>query len=186
MIITITGKPCSGKGTASKEFCKKYGFEYIGTGNMFREYAKQYGHDILSFQEQSSLVTKIDNLIDTKIYQIGQTKLNENIIIDSRLAWHFIPNSFKVFIDIDDETAAKRLFSANRDSESVQTLEEAKQSLIERWNIENERYQKLYNIDNLNLNNYDLVINSKNLTPMQVVEEIYKNYQKFLKKKIKV
>lgn len=181
MIITITGKPCSGKGTASKEFCKKYGFEYIGTGNMFREYAKQYGYDILSFQEQSALVTKIDNLIDTQIYNLGQSRLNDNIVIDSRLAWHFIPNSFKVFIDIDDETAGQRLLSANRDSESAQTLEEAIKTLKQRWNVENARYQELYNIDNLNLNNYDFIINSKDLSPEQVVEKIYENYQIFLK-----
>ena len=117
MIITITGKPCSGKGTASKEFCKKYNFEYIGTGNMFREYAKQYGYDILSFQEQSNIVTKIDKLIDNQIYEIGQNKLNEDIVIDSRLAWHFIPSSFKVFIDIDEKTAAKRLLETNRETE---------------------------------------------------------------------
>lgn len=186
MIITITGRPCSGKGTASKEFCKKYGFEYIGTGNMFREYAKQYGYDILSFQEQSSIVTKIDKLIDTKIYEIGQTRLNNNIVIDSRLAWHFIPNSFKVFIDIDDETAGQRLLNANRDSESVQTLDEAISSLKQRWNVENSRYQELYNIDNLNLKNYDLIINSKDLTPEQVVEKIYENYKNFIKNQQKI
>ena len=32
MIITITGKPCSGKGTVSKLFCEKYDFKYICTG----------------------------------------------------------------------------------------------------------------------------------------------------------
>ena len=183
MIITITGKPCSGKGTAAKLFCEKYGFEYIGTGNMFREYAKQYGCDILSFQEQSSVVTKIDKLIDSQIYEIGKSKLNDNIVIDSRLAWHFIPNSFKVFIDIDNETAGQRLMSANRDSESAQTLEEAISSLNQRWNVENTRYQELYNIDNLNLDNYDFIINSKDLTPAQIVEEIYKSYQNFIKNK---
>ena len=52
MIITITGKPCSGKGTVSKEFCKKYNFKYLCTGDMFRELAKQYGYStVLEFQQ---------------------------------------------------------------------------------------------------------------------------------------
>ncbi|MBQ8615856.1 MAG: nucleoside monophosphate kinase [Clostridia bacterium] len=181
MIITITGKPCSGKGTTSKGFCKKYNFEYIGTGDMFREYAKQYGYDILSFQEQSDIVTKIDKQIDNQIFEIGKSRFSDNIVIDSRLAWHFIPNSFKVFIDIDDKTAAERLLGTTRETESATSIQEAIKKLKHRWNVENVRYQKLYNIDNLDLNNYDFVINSKNLTPEQIIEEIYKNYQKFIK-----
>ena len=181
MIITITGKPCSGKGTAAKLFCNKYNFEYIGTGNMFREYAKQYGYDILSFQEQNDKIKEIDKLIDNQIYEIGKTKLNENIVIDSRLAWHFIPKSFKVFIDIDDETAGERLLNANRETEKHKNLTEAISSLKTRWNIENSRYQELYNIDNLNMSNYDLIITSKDKTPEEIVEKINVEYKKFIK-----
>ncbi len=182
MIITITGKPCSGKGTAAKLFCDKYNFEYIGTGNMFREYAKQCGYDILSFQEQNEKIKEIDKLIDNQIFEIGQQKLNSNIVIDSRLAWHFIPNSFKVFIDIDDTTAGKRLLNANRETEKHSNLVEAISSLRTRWNVENTRYQELYSIDNLNFNNYDLIINSKDKTPEEIVEIINKEYLKFINK----
>ena len=64
MIITITGKLCSGKGTVAKELCSRFNFEYIGTGNMFREYAKQRGYDnILTFQEQDEQIKEIDKLI---------------------------------------------------------------------------------------------------------------------------
>ncbi len=181
MIITITGKPCSGKGTAAKDFCKKYNFEYICTGDMFRAYAKEFGYDnILAFQEQDLRIKQIDKLVDDKIYEIGRTRANENIVIDSRLAWHFAPNSFKVFIDVDDETAGNRLINANRDTEKSSTLNEAISKLQSRWNIENERYMELYNVNNLNLKNYDLIIDSSNLTPSEVVEKIYGNYLKFI------
>ena len=45
MIITITGKPCSGKGTVAKELCSKFNFEYIGTGNMFRDIYHRNGYE---------------------------------------------------------------------------------------------------------------------------------------------
>ena len=78
MIITITGKPCSGKGTVAKEFCKKYNFKYLCTGDMFREYAKLYGYDnILTFQEEDENVKKIDKLVDDKTYEIGKNQINE-------------------------------------------------------------------------------------------------------------
>ena len=40
----------------------------------------------------------------------------------------------------------------------------------------------LYKVNNLNLNNYDLVIDSTNLTPEQVVKQIKQGYDKFLNK----
>ena len=153
MIITITGKPCSGKGTAAKEFCKLFNFEYLCTGDMFREYAKKFGHEsILSFQEEDDRITQIDKLIDNKTYEIGKTRLNENIVFDSRLAWHFIPDSFKVFIDVNDRVAGERLFNAKRETEQISSIEDAVQSLNARWNVENERYTDLYKVNNLNLN----------------------------------
>ena len=184
MIITITGKPCSGKGTTSKLFCQKYNFEYIGTGNMFREFAKQYGYDnILEFQQKSDKIKDIDNEIDNKTIEIGKTRLNDNIVFDSRLAWFFIPNSFKVFIDIDDDTAASRLLNANRDTELAQDINQAKKQLQDRWLTENLRYQRIYNTDNLNLKNYDFVISSKNLTPEEIADKIYEEYLNFIKNK---
>ena len=182
MIITITGKPCSGKGTVAKEFCKLYGFEYICTGDMFREYAKQFGYNnILTFQEQDPRVKQIDKLVDDKIYEIGKTRLNQNILIDSRLAWHFIPNSYKVFIDVSDEVAGARLITAERETEKTKSLEDAIKQLESRWKVENDRYQELYNVNNLNPKNYDFVIDSSNLTPEEIVEKIYNNYKKSLK-----
>lgn len=182
MIITITGKPCSGKGTVSKLFCEKYNFEYICTGDMFRSLAKQNGYDnILQFQLDYD-IKKIDYLVDKQTIEIGKTRFDDNIIFDSRLAWHFIPNSFKVFIDVSWDIAAKRLISANRDNEKVSTLDESKQALINRWKIENERYLELYNTNNLDSSNYDLIISSDNKSPEEIVETIYKKYKELCKK----
>lgn len=180
MIITITGKPCSGKGTVSKLFCEKHNFEYLCTGDMFRAFAKEYGYDdILTFQQNHNIV-EIDHLVDNKIAEIGKTQANKNIIIDSRLAWHFIPNSFKVFIDIDWQTAGERLLSSKRDTEKVKNLEEAISVLKDRWNAENSRYTSIYNTNNLNPKNYNLIISSNNKTPEEIVNEIYIEYKKFM------
>ena len=183
MIITITGKPCSGKGTVAKEFCKKYNFEYVCTGDMFREYAKQFGYDnILTFQEEDPRVKQIDKLVDNKIYELGKTKINSNIVIDSRLAWHFIPNSFKVFIDVNSKTAGNRLMQANRETEQAANIKDAIKSLKSRWKIENDRYSELYGVNNLDPKKYDYVIDSSNLAPEQIVEKIHNKLEKLIKK----
>ena len=183
MIITITGKPCSGKGTVAKEFCKKYNFEYICTGDMFREYAKKLGYDnILTFQEEDPRVKEVDNIVDSSIEQLGKTKINNNILIDSRLAWHFIPNSFKVFIDVNKTVAGERLIEANRETEKTSSLNEAIKQLETRWQVENDRYMELYHTNNLDLSNYDFVIDSSDLSPSQISEKIYAEYLKFINK----
>ena len=183
MIITITGKPCSGKGTVAKEFCKNYNFEYVCTGDMFREHAKRLGYDnILTFQEEDPRVKEIDNIVDSSMEQLGKTRINDNIVIDSRLAWHFIPNSFKVFIDVDRTVAAQRLIGADRETEKTTSLEDAIKKLDSRWQVENDRYMELYQTNNLDLSNYDYVIDSSNLTPTQIMEKIHNEYIKFLKR----
>ena len=182
MIITITGKPCSGKGTAGKMFCQKYNFEYISTGNMNRALAKEFGFKNVIDLQKSDKIDEVDRLIDSKLVEMGKTRLNENLLFDSRLAWHFVPKSFKVYIDIDWNIAGERLLLTNRELENnFANAEEATKSLQERFKTENERYMKKYGVDNLNLDNYDFVISSNNKTPEEIVDEIYKNYQIFIK-----
>ena len=183
MIITITGKPCSGKGTVSKLFCKKYNFEYVCTGDIFRELAKSYGYDdVLEFQKDE-VCKNADKIVDDKTTELGKTSIDKNIVVDSRLAWHFIPASYKVFIDIDWKTAGKRLLEANRRNELAKDLKSAKAKLKDRWQEENNRYFELYNTNNLNTKNYNLVISSKNKTPEKIADIIYKNYTKYVQKK---
>ncbi len=182
MIITITGKPCSGKGTVSKIFCDKYKFEYISAGQLMRDIAVEKNfEDILSFT-QSDNIKDTDIAVEKWTAKIGETRLDEDIIIDARLAWFTIPKSFKVFIDVSMDTAAIRLFNSKRENEQVDSIEEAKASLIARWDRENTRYKKTYGVDNTDPTRYDLVISSENTSPQDIAEKIYLEYCKYIKK----
>ena len=179
MIITITGKPCSGKGTVSKYICNNYEFEYVCTGDMIRNFAKQLGYsDLVEFQKSKD-IKNVDKLVDGETARIGKERSNENILIDSRLAWHFVPKSFKVFVDVDIDVASHRLIEAKRENEHFTSIKDAKQSLIDRWNVENTRYKKIYGVDNTNLSQYDLVISSNDKTPEELGEIIMKEYKIF-------
>lgn len=181
MIITLTGKPCSGKGTIVNIFCSEHGFSKVSAGKIFREVALSKGIDIQNFQDPE-LTKKVDEAVDNKLIEIGKTHAGEKLIIDSRTAWHFIPNSFKVYVDVSWDEASKRLVKAERESERVESIEEAEMVLKKRYVEENARYKKIYNIDCTNMKNFDFVIDSTSLTPSQVAEKIYNAYQKFVKK----
>ncbi len=181
MIITITGKPCSGKGATVAKFLETHKFEKFSAGDIFRRIGTERGLNVLEMNKAKD-VESIDKLVDDEIIAIGKRDLEKDIIFDSRTAWHFIPGSFKVFLDIQPREAARRLIGSGRTTEKVEvTEEEAMADLEARWNIENERYMKLYGFDNKNPQNYNIVIDTTNLTVEEVVQTMFKAYEEFLK-----
>jgi len=182
MIITITGKPCSGKGAVTAYLIEKYGFDKFSGGDIFRRIATERGIDILELNRLHD--TSVDRLVDEEIVKIGQRDIDKNIIFDSRTAWHFIPKSFKVFLDITEDEQAKRLLGSGRSTEKIDiTTDEAKKSLNERWRLENNRYREIYDFDNRDMSQYDLVVDTSNMSIEEVGEEIYKNYLKYIENK---
>ena len=181
MIVTITGKPCSGKSSIGKVFSERYNFKLMPMGDIFREYAKKLGFGTITKFVDDERIKLIDAKVDGRIKSIGKKQLNDNIVFVSRTAWFLIPKSFKVFLDVSIDVAAERLVADKRESEPVKNKREAKLLLTQRWESENSRYQELYNKDNTHLENYDLVILTDNKTVDEIVLEIYNGYKKFLK-----
>lgn len=182
MIITITGKPCSGKSVVIAELMNKHNFSKFSAGEIFRKIATERGIDVLELNRAND--TSIDKLVDDEIVRQGKENLEKDIIFDSRTAWYFIPKSFKVFLDIDSDEQARRLLGSGRTNENINlTHDEAKNALNERWELENKRYRSLYDFDNRDKSNFDFVIDTTNLTVEETAEKIYEEYLKFLKKR---
>lgn len=183
MNITITGNLGSGKSSIGK-ILKEKGYEIVSTGNIFRELAKQKGLSVEEFNKQVNEATKngdrsVDQMIDDTTARIGREK--DHIVFDSRLAWNFAPDSFKVFVITDIDEAARRVFhdSQRADSESYESLEACKKALIHRQEMETVRYKEIYHIDYYDMSNYNLVIESTNAAPAELAEEILKRLAEF-------
>ena len=174
MHITLTGKPYAGKGETSKIF-EKYGFEVVHMGELYREVAKERGLDVVELNRLGD--TTVDAMVDKKLVEVANDRKKEEIVFDSRIAWHFLPDSYKVFLDVESHIQAKRVMGAKRDSEKgAANIEEAMKVAGERWDLENSRYQKLYGIDNLNPRNYNIVVDTSNQTPKQNTLQILKGF----------
>ena len=94
-----------------------------------------------------------------------------------------MPESFKVYLKVDINIAAKRVFNdeTRRDSErKFETVEEQKQDIEKRYNLENARYFELYGVRKEDESNYDLVLDTSNLTPNEVADKIEAEYKKWL------
>lgn len=182
MIITIAGKPCCGKSTTAELFSKKYNFDRINTGAIFKSKAKEMGKNVLELVSSDDAI-EIDYKVDGELKNIYNTRLDDDLIIESRTSWSFMPKAFNVYIDVDDDVIADRLYNSDRTGkEKAQSIEHAKDMAMSRYKADCDRYKKIYDIDCTDLDNYDMVINNSNMTPEETANKIYEAYLDYIKK----
>lgn len=177
MNITLTGNLGGGKTSVCKEL-EKMGFQIISAGSIFRDVANEKGITVNEMNILAKTDPSIDKLIDDRSIKLG--KELDNVVFDSRLAWHFAPNSFKVFLLTDPSEAARRVYYGDsRSAEVYSSYEEAIDKLSERAMLERDRFKGLYNIDYFDRNNYNLIIESTNATPKEIADEIVRNFENY-------
>ena len=106
-------------------------------------------------------------------------KLSDNIILDSRLGFYAQPHAFKILLDVDEEIAWERIFKAERDTDKHASKKHAIAQVKERNSSDEERYKKLYDVDLWNPNNYNLVIDTSERTPEEVLQIILDEFKAF-------
>lgn len=181
-IISITGELASGKGAVSKVLIDRLGYGIYRNGEYFRKLAKEHNMDVTTFNKYVENHPEIDRQIEKSACQYA--KEHDEFIIDARLGWYAVPDSFKVYLTVDIDEAASRAFNDEnrKETEKFDTIEEQKKDLITRYKLENERYFNLYNVRKEDLSNYDLVIDTTKITPEEVADRIIKEYEKWIKK----
>lgn len=181
-IISLAGDLAAGKGTVSKILMEDLGYGVYRNGEYARKLAKEMGLDITSFNKYLAEHPEIDLQIEKSASEYAKT--NDNFIIDARLGWYAVPESFKVYLRVDIDVAAKRAFEDNnrKGTEQFATVEEQKRDMIERFKLENERYWNLYHVHKEDMSNYDLVIDTTNMTPNEVANKIKEEYAKWQQK----
>lgn len=183
MHITITGNLGSGKSTICKLLNEKYQFEVYSTGKVQRELAKEMNMTTLEFNQLMCSDKKYDNMIDDATARISRENKDKDIIFDSRLAWHFVEHSFKVFVSVSLTVAAERVMNDQRgEVEKYSSLEEAKKLLAERAATEMKRYKDIYDLNYMDFSNYNLIIDSTYCTQDKIAEIILQEAKEFEKK----
>lgn len=185
MHITITGNLGSGKSTICKILEDKYGFEIYSTGKVQRELAREMNMTTLEMNQLMCSDHKYDTMIDDATAKISKENKDKNIIFDSRLAWNFVEESFKVFLSVQLDVAAERVVNDNRGKEEqYRSVLEAKEMLKARAETEDKRYRQMYNLEYFNFSNYNLVIDSTYTSPeiiSSIIMEEAKKYYDLIK-----
>lgn len=171
MKIVVSGDLGSGISSVAKCLSEKLNFQYLSVGDIFRDFANKKGLTVLELNEEAKTDKTIDEGIDLSLRRMAN--LSENMVIDSRLAWHFLKNSFKVYISVDEVVAAKRIMNSNRGNvEKYNSLDTAINDIRKRAENEITRYLEVYNIKIKDMKNYDLVIDSSNLSILEITNKI--------------
>lgn len=170
--VTLTGNLGSGKSTVCKLLEKEHGYEIYSTGKVIRAIADDLGISVLEMNELMTKDHKYDHMIDEKTAAIGAEEHEQDILFDSRLAWHFVEKSFKVFLSVDLTEAARRVYNdASRgEVEAYQSIEDAKKQLAARAANEDARYEELYGIHYFDFNNYNMVLDTSFLEPERIAK----------------
>src|SRR3989339_534013 len=107
-IITINGFPGSGKSSTADLVAKELNFKRFSSGDFMRQIALDRGISLNELSIKAETDKEVDVSIDKAVKEAGEMK---KIVIDSRLAFHWIPESFKVYLDLPPAIAKERILN---------------------------------------------------------------------------
>ncbi|MGZ5539092.1 MAG: (d)CMP kinase [Halobacteriota archaeon] len=165
MLLTISGPSGSGKTTVASGLSQRLGFAHISAGEVFRELARERA---LSLEQLSKLAEKnpeIDQMVDTRQAELAQS--HENVIVDGRLSGWVLKGDIAVWLKATLEVRAERI-ARREDKDRAIALRETRT----RDSSEAARYLAFYNIDTVNLDIYDLIIDTRHWDQFAVIDII--------------
>ena len=170
-LITITGQLGSGKSTVARMLAEKLNWQYYSTGMAQRAIAQKRGVSTTELNRLAITDKTIDDEIDAVFKNPPWGK--NPCVVDSRLAFYFLPNSLKVCLTVDTMAAAKRVSAGpKRISEHYTNEQEAYEYLKKRRALEQAHFTQNYQVNVDDLSQFDLVIDTTLLAPRQVCDKI--------------
>jgi len=170
--VAISGKSGCGNTTVSRLLADALNVRFINF--TFRSLAMEKG---ISLGEVLSLAANDDSWdreVDTR--QVAMAREDGGCVLGSRLAIWMLPEAnIKVFLTATPEIRAKRI--QGREGES---LSDVAKFTSERDKQDHERYLRIYNIDNDDYSFVDIVVDTAEITPPEIVQLIIAELNKKL------
>jgi cytidylate kinase len=176
--ISITGDPGSGKSTFARTVSERTGFKLITTGNIFRQMAEELGISLADLNERAERQAEIDAKVDDFLLSLNDT--TEDMVLDSRMAWHFVKKTLKIRLTVDPDVAVARIFRDTADlREKFSSMDQAIDEVSRRKKSEINRYQMLYGVDISDEKNFDLVINTSHKAPEDITDAFERAFAEY-------
>jgi len=176
MIITLAGLAGAGKSTLKRAIADALGLKKYSVGDMRGKMAEERGMTIDEFNKLGESEDFTDKEVDAFQKKLGETE--DNFVIDGWLSWYFIPQSIKIFVKVDPRVGAERIFNDRRDNPGrsdeplYKDVAETEEIIKQRVASNVLRYKKWYGVDFLNESHYDLIVDSTNAKPEEILAKI--------------
>jgi cytidylate kinase len=184
-IITLTGKPGSGKSSTAERVAEMLGYTQYSLGAYVRDMTRKQKLTLQEFNRKAELKPDIDFQIDERLRQMRDER---DIVIDARLGFYWIPESFKVYLDLNSDLAVARIYKdvslnvgREQSGEGGMDMGVVMDQVMERMRNERKRFKKIYGVDPYNPEHFDLVIDTARHSPQTVALTIFDQYKKWLK-----
>jgi len=130
-IITIAGDLGSGKSSVAKKLSNILGYKFVSSGDIFRKVASIKDVSVMELNKIAHVNTSIDENIDSYLKSLNDS--TDDLVVDSRLAWFFIPKSIKFYFTVDPNIAGSRILKdRDRVVERYGSLQEAIKQISKR------------------------------------------------------
>jgi cytidylate kinase len=183
-IITLSGKPGSGKSSTADRVAEMLGYTRYSSGESVRKVTHEQKITLGEFNARAEQNPEMDHQIDEELRKLRE---HSDIVIDSRLGFYWIPESFKVYLDLDNDVAMARIFKdANFNTERSgsgeggTSMDEVMDQVETRMRSERLRFKKLYGVNPYSIEHFDLVIDTARHSPQTVALTIFDTYKKWL------
>ncbi|MFT5831818.1 MAG: cytidylate kinase [Candidatus Paceibacteria bacterium] len=183
-IITISGKPGSGKSSTADKIAELLGYTRHSSGDMVRKVLKRNGLTLEEYNQNAKDDHDLDDQIDEELRVLRDL---DDLVVDSRLGFYWLPESFKVYLDLDLDVATARIYkdvTANSTRSGVEggdhSLPSIAASVSQRMHDEQNRFKKLYSVDPYDTGYFDLIIDTSRHNPNSVAITIYDHYREWL------
>lgn len=168
MLVSISGLPGSGTSTVAKAVARELGIDHLDGGQVFRGLATERGMDLAAFGAFAEGDPQVDVELDRRL---GRRAAAGDVVLESRLSGWILTleghDGLRVWIDCDPDERARRV--AGRDGHAAR---EARAHNDAREASEAVRYRTYYGIDIADLSPYDLVVDSTERSPEDLIAEI--------------
>jgi len=173
MILVIGGPPGSGKTTVAERWAGARGYVLVSAGTRFRAMAQERGMTLEELGRAAEKDPSIDRALDGAVLDEIRAKhaAEARIVVDGRIQAYLLTRQripcLKILIDAPLDVRARRI--AQRETTKVA---DAKREILAREASERVRYRAIYGIDLQGTSVFDLVIDSGDKTPDEIVSMI--------------
>jgi CMP/dCMP kinase len=169
--IAISGALGSGKSSVAKHLAESLGLEFVSTGDLHRAIASGMSLSTLELNRLAEGDRSIDDQVDDVLR--GLAVSGRAVVVDSRMAWWFIPGALSVHLTVSPDVGAERMHSRRgQTAEEYTSREEALRLANDRAESERLRFASLYGVDTLRLRNYEVVVDTTSAPVERIARDI--------------